>query len=474
MGKTTRLRDAYRRVGMRGFVNDLRWRYRTASGERSILDSTRAAVRLGRAEGWGAVRARMRRGAGQFSTPDAVIVEPPQPPPHPWTITFAHDAAFNPFFALNAEELVANREVTKAFAKRPAEVRTATWFLTYFNHAFFGGVHTILRLMNWMTQEHAVRHRLVVFDRLDATDNEIRSAVTAAFPALESIDIVLPVEGRLRYEELPHTDIAVCTMWISAYAMARFNDTAAKFYMVQDFEPAFYPAGTLSALAEATYRLGFAGIVNTPGLDDAYRQYGNPSIAFVPAVDPVAVTEKPSTKADEPVQIVLYGRPSTDRNAFELIAAASVELKRQHGDAIRIVSAGEEWDPADLGLEGVVENLGLLPTLDDVKSLYAASDIGVCFMVSKHPSYQPFEYLAAGVAPVVNRNAATAWMLEDGKNCLVTEPFTSSIAEAVSRLVDDGGLRRSIADHGREQVTATVWDEELGRVWEFISGTDGE
>jgi glycosyltransferase involved in cell wall biosynthesis len=95
-------------------------------------------------------------------------------------------------------------------------------------------------------------------------------------------------------------------------------------------------------------------------------------------------------------------------------------------------------------------------------------------MLSKHPSYQPFEYLAASVAPVVNRNAATAWMLEDGKNCLVTEPFTSSIADAVSRLVDDADLRSSIADRGRRQVMATAWDEELERVWEFITGTDGE
>jgi glycosyltransferase involved in cell wall biosynthesis len=114
----------------------------------------------------------------------------------------------------------------------------------------------------------------------------------------------------------------------------------------------------------------------------------------------------------------------------------------------------------------------LLPSLEAVKSLYTESDIGVCFMLSKHPSYQPFEYLAAGVAPVVNRNAATAWMLEDEQNCLVTEPFTSSIADAVTRLVDDADLRRSIAKRGREQVTATEWDEELERVWEFITGAD--
>ena len=59
----------------------------------------------------------------------------------------------------------------------------------------------------------------------------------------------------------------------------------AKFYFVQDNEPQFYPAGAASALAEETYRFGFPGIVNTPGLADVYRAYGNPAVSFVPAVD---------------------------------------------------------------------------------------------------------------------------------------------------------------------------------------------
>ena len=36
-----------------------------------------------------------------------------------------------------------------------------------------------------------------------------------------------------------------------------------KFYMIQDFEPMFYPAGTLYALAEESYRLGLYGLCNT-------------------------------------------------------------------------------------------------------------------------------------------------------------------------------------------------------------------
>jgi glycosyltransferase involved in cell wall biosynthesis len=242
--------------------------------------------------------------------------------------------------------------------------------------------------------------------------------------------------------------------------------------MVQDFEPSFYPAGTVYALTEATYRLGFAGLANTPSLGDVYASYGNPAMSFVPAVDFLALDEPKPSASGGPVQIVLYGRPSTDRNAFELIVVACHQLKARFGDAIRIVSAGEAFEPAALGLEGVVENAGLLRDLDDVRRLYAASDIGIAFMLSKHPSYQPFEYLAAQVAPVCNTNAATSWMLRDGENCLISEPYPSAIAQAVALLVEDPLLRAKIAATGHEQVQAVEWETQIADIWRFVTNRE--
>jgi hypothetical protein len=311
---------------------------------------------------------------------------------------------------------------------------------------------------------------MVLFDGQTATDPEMRSMVASAFPNNGDMDIVLPPrDGQVVIEELPQTDVAVCSLWSSAYSLARFNATGAKFYMVQDFEPSFYAAGTAYALAEATYRLGFAGLVNTPGLAEVYAGYGNPTQTFVPAVDFV-VSDVPKPSAEgHPVQIVLYGRPSTDRNAFELIAVACHKLKARFGDRIRIVSAGEDFQPYAFNLDGVIENIGLLRDLESVRSLYAASDIGVCFMLSKHPSYQPFEYLAARMAPVCNTNAATTWLLRDGENCIITEPFPNCIADAVGRLVEDSDLRLKLAATGHDDVVSTTWDRELAQIWRFIT-----
>lgn len=394
----------------------------------------------------------------------------PEPTFHPRVGTYEWNIAFNSYFDLTPEELAANEAVTDRFEHRASSVRSATWFLPRFEHALFGGVYTILRLMSWMTEHHGVEHRMVLFDGQAATDPSIRGMVESAFPNLGGIDIVLPPPGAdVPIAELPATDIAVCSLWSSAYALARFNATKAKFYMVQDFEPSFYAAGTAFALAEATYRLGYAGLVNTPGLADVYAAYGHPTLAFVPAVDFV-VPDAPKPSAEgHPVQIVLYGRPSTDRNAFELIAVACHKLKARYGDRIRIVSAGEDFAPEAFNLGGVIENIGLLKDLDSVRSLYSASDIGVCFMLSKHPSYQPFEYLAARMAPVCNANAATEWLLRDGENCLITEPFPNCISDAVGRLVDDADLRLKIASTGHDDVVATSWERELAQIWQFIT-----
>jgi len=401
---------------------------------------------------------------------------PPEPPAAPIdrTATVPFGVAVSPYFNPDASTLAANRAVVDQFARRDPTVRSATWFVPYFEHGLFGGISTIFRFMNFLTVHHDVSHRIVLFDSVQSTDDEIRSQLRHEFPALAGVDIVLPAEGRAPFadfDELPFTDIALCTIWHSAYALARFNATRAKFYFVQDYEPLFYPAGTLYALAEATYRFGFAGLVNTPGLEAIYAAYGNPATSFVPAVDLVSAgEEKPSARSGAPVQIVLYGRPATDRNGFELLAAASRLLKERFGDGIKIVSAGEDFDPNSFGLGGVIENVGLLRSRAEIHQLYMDSDVGVCCMFSKHPSYQPFEYLAARAAVVSNENSATSWFLQDGENCLVSEPFPIAIADAVGRLVTDPELRLKLASRGFADVTAVDWTTEFDKLWRFITG----
>jgi glycosyltransferase involved in cell wall biosynthesis len=405
---------------------------------------------------------------------------PPEPPPLPPPPVFRNHShvfyvAENDFYNPTGDELKANRDVVDRFGDRPAAVKTATWFVPWFEHVLFGGIHTILRFVSWMQTEHGVESRIVIYDHPDLNDSDVRGPIASVFPELGSIDIVVPPQGRAPYvdfDELPPTDIAVCTIWYSAYALMRFNAARAKFYFVQDFEPAFYPAGTLWAMAEATYRFGFAGLVNTPGLGDVYQAYGNPTCAFTPAVDWLEPETESPDRGGEPVQVVIYGRPSTDRNGFELLSAACRRVKARFGPRVRIISAGEDFDPAEYELDGIVENVGLLRTREEIRDLYARSDIGMYCMFSRHPSYQPFEYLASGMTVVTNVNPSISWLLRDGENCLLAEPFAEAFADALECLIDDPGLRAKLVSSGAHLVNSFEWEPAFEGLWRFITNQD--
>jgi glycosyltransferase involved in cell wall biosynthesis len=143
--------------------------------------------------------------------------------------------------------------------------------------------------------------------------------------------------------------------------------------------------------------------------------------------------------------------------------------KEQFKELIQIVSAGGNWNAADFGARGVVENLGLLASIQDVAALYRSCHIGLVFMFTKHPSYQPIEMMASGVAVVTNINAATNWLLRDGANSLLVEPTVTSIAEAIGHLVSDAQYRNRLASAGLRTVAQTCWPAEIERVYRFLA-----
>ncbi len=98
----------------------------------------------------------------------------------------------------------------------------------------------------------------------------------------------------------------------------------------------------------------------------------------------------------------------------------------------------------------------MLRSLEEVAALYRSCDIGLVFMHTKHPSYQPFEFMASGMATVSNINPATEWLLRDGENCLLTPPLPTPTAERLRRLVEDPELRARIAAAGLAEVGGTA------------------
>jgi hypothetical protein len=163
------------------------------------------------------------------------------------------------------------------------DIRTITWFLPEFQHPYFGGVYTLLRFADYLKRTKGVEHRFMILGSMD--ENLVAQKIASSFPVLAGQEVGV-VNLYQPLEKLPPTDAGIATLWGTAYFLLRFNKTRRKFYFIQDYEPLFYPAGSISAQVEATYRFGYYGIANTPTIKRIYEeQYGGKAEYFLPCVD---------------------------------------------------------------------------------------------------------------------------------------------------------------------------------------------
>lgn len=355
------------------------------------------------------------------------------------------------------------------------DVKRLLWFIPAFEVPFYGGIYTILRFSEYWKRTHGVDSFFAICGSSDC--DAMTSRIRMVYSGLQDghVFILNEVHGAA---ELPEMDASICTLWTTAYYAIHHRRTGRRFYFIQDFEPAFYRAGSGSALVESTYRMGLYGIANTVSLKHMYEsEYGGKAIYFKPCInDAVFYVTEPGNRLDaqRPLQVFCYGRPHHPRNAFELVNEAMQHLKNKLGNRVRIVSAGEEWKPSEYGLQGVVENLGIL-TYEDTARLYRESDVGVVMMLTRHPSYIPLELMASGCLVVSNKNSWTSWLLKDGENCLLAPTTASALAETIERGLLDGELRETITANALSIVRSQYldWTSQMQLVYEYLCNPEG-
>ena len=183
-------------------------------------------------------------------------------------------------------------------------------------------------------------------------------------------------------------------------------------YFIQDYESGFYPWSSRYALAEATYNhpQQTLAIINSDWLSDFLHQQGHKFfVQYVhqPSLHPAlaAARQEYSTFSKER-QLLVYGRPSVERNAFPVIVAALRIWVQRYPEAQnwKILSAGEVFLPVDLGKGCQLHSLGKV-SIEEYASLLSQTAVGLSLMISPHPSYPPLEMAAFGVHVVTNQFA---------------------------------------------------------------------
>jgi len=371
----------------------------------------------------------------------------------------------NSVFKIDSEDIKLSKSVS--VGPNPEPIKTAMWFVPYYEHFGFNGIQTIFRFIEKLSKE-GIKNYIVIYDNPAIDVSKLEREIATSFPDTTNYEIIVFGDDQIEeIEKLPPSDIAFCTIWISAYFLLRYNKTKRKFYFIQDYEPLFYVAGSTSALSESTYRFGFRGIVNTPGLLAAVNQeHGLQGVSFIPAVNRTLYYPDPK-RSDEKIRIFFYARPSNPRNAFNLGILTIKQLIESYGKKIEIITAGAEWNEAEYGLNGKIVNLGLIKSLTEVAEVYRSCHIGFAYMLNKHTTYQMMEYSASGMSTVMNNNEDHHWLHKDGKNCLLAEPSPSAMAEKIGLLIDDPTLRKKLVDEAQKSLGYT-WDQQTEMIWNEI------
>ena len=274
----------------------------------------------------------------------------------------------------------------------------------------------------------------------------IRDEITKHFQTLGA-DI------KIAGDELFETsgDAIVATGWQTVPFVAHSQHFKRRFYFVQDFEPAFYPAGSHSAAAEETYRLGLDCICASPWLEKKMIDRGMWARSFLLAADLDVYHAAPRARHDLP-KIAFYYRRSP-RRLPELGLLALEELARR-GVRFEVHSFGTS-EPPTTEAPFLLVHRGILPP-KSIARLYADCDIGLCFSATNY-SLVPQEMMASGCA-VVEFDTDSTRTIFPSEVITLAGPRPDDIASAIQELIEDPVLRTRQAKAATEWVRQFSWE----------------
>ncbi|OUQ46180.1 glycosyltransferase family 2 protein [Lachnoclostridium sp. An118] len=288
----------------------------------------------------------------------------------------------------------------------------------------FGGIATAMSCFEAMGKQLGCSTRIILVDA--DMDDEAKKKYGKKYAIVESDDnsnakhqIVSMANRKNKTLLVSENDQFMFTAWWTAYIVqteyrkwkeSNKLNLPSFLYLIQDYEPGFYAWSPRYVLAEATYRYEFpqVAIFNSSELKEYILKKGysfERVYCFDPLLNSVLKNEVQSLTDTiyKRKQILVYGRPSVDRNAFEIIVEALRKwVAIQPGaESWTILSAGEQHDPVNLGEGLYLESVGKL-TLEEYAKVLRESFAGISLMVSPHPSYPPLEMSVFDVKTITN------------------------------------------------------------------------
>ena len=244
-------------------------------------------------------------------------------------------------------------------------------------------------------------------------------------------------------------DAIFASDWEAAYAVYRYPNVAKRFYFTQDFEPAFFPAGSDYVVAENSYRLGFHGFSAGRWLAQKLEADFGMSCDYYDFATDITHYSRINTKPRN--EVVFYARPPTPRRATEFGLLALLELHRLRPDVtINLVG----WDMSTYDVPFPYVNHAAVD-ISKLNAIYNRCAAGLVLSLT-NMSLVPMEVMASGVVPVVNDAPNTRGVF-DSEHIEYVPMSPRAIAERMIAILD----RPDQAEH-----SAVIADSLEGVEWE--------
>lgn len=312
-----------------------------------------------------------------------------------------------------------------------------------------GGHMTIFRIASYLERFGHVVSFLVQNPTVHKTGAAARDTINKHFqPFSGNVELFAEATPDAEGDALIATDRFTC---YPVRAMDRFR---RKFYFVQDYEPAFYPAGTEALLTEATYHFEFDCLCAGDWLHKRMsEQFGRWSISWPLAYDSSVYTLGAEVTERHQNRIAIYARYVTPRRAVELSFMALEILKKRNVD-FEVDFFG--WPLGRLNVDFPYRDHGILGA-KELAHLYRSATIGVVFSATNH-SLVNKEMMACGL-PVIDLDLETVRSIFPNDTMAFAPPTPDGIAIVMERLLRDPIERDRLRFGGLRYVSDLSWEK---------------
>lgn len=325
----------------------------------------------------------------------------------------------------------------------------------------FGGVSTALNLFEYMVKNFEFQRIIVTDSKVDNIDTEhFKEYIIDNKSENGAAKLICPMADRYGKKlDVGSNDFFLATGWWTAYILQPILDWQQQiyniepefYYIVQDYEPGFYQWSSKYSLAESTYKSKFKtkAIFNTKLLYDFFLEKGysfHQQAYFNPPLNKslanrALIAAKQVRK--EPFKILVYGRPGTGRNCFEICVEGLHQFASKYENLHKweFYSVGEKHQDIILSPDCKLISLGKL-SLDQYQNILESSSVGLSLMVSPHPSYPPIEMAFYGLSVITN-NYGNKNLSKVFSNILSLERLTpKDVSDALTKVCRDVETRK--------------------------------